>query len=120
MFITADVVRLYPSIPHEAELQALKEVLEKIKNKKISTNDLVKMAAYVLKSNYFEFNGEVKYQIPGITIGTEFSPTYASIFKDKVEIDFLDKKVFKLLVWFRYIYDVFFIWAHGKEKLEEF
>ena len=24
------------------------------------------------------------------------------------------------LVWFRYIDDVFFIWTHGKEKLEEF
>ena len=61
LLVTADVVGLYPSIPHEAGLQALKEVLECTKDKKISTNDLVKMAAFVLKNNYSEFNGEVKH-----------------------------------------------------------
>ena len=39
---------------------------------------------------------------------------------DKIETNFLDTQEFKLLVWFRYIDDVFFIWAHDKEKLEEF
>ena len=38
---------------------------------------------------------------------------------DKIETNFIDMHEFKLLVWFRYI-DVFFIWTHGKEKLEEF
>ena len=37
---------------------------------------------------------------------------------DKIEINFLTQE-FKLLVCFRYIDDVFFIWKHGKEKLEE-
>ena len=64
LLVTADVAGLYSSILHEAGLQVLKEVLERRKDKKISTNDLVKMAALVFKSNYFEFNGEVltKYQ----------------------------------------------------------
>ena len=56
LFVTADVVGLYASIPHEAGLQALKEVLERRKDKKIWTNDLVKMAAFVLKNNDFEFD----------------------------------------------------------------
>ena len=33
LLVTADVVRLYSSIPHEAGLQALKEVLERRKHK---------------------------------------------------------------------------------------
>ena len=45
LLVTADVVGLYPSIPHEAGPQALKEVSERRKDKKISTNDLVKMIA---------------------------------------------------------------------------
>ena len=61
--VTANVVGLYPSIPHEAGLQAMKDVLERRKAKKISANDLVKMAAFVLKNNYFEFNGKVKHQV---------------------------------------------------------
>ena len=38
---------------------------------------------------------------------------------DKIETNFLTQE-FKLLVCFRYIDDVFLIWTHGKEKLEEF
>ena len=54
------------------------------------------------------------------TIGTKFAPTYASIFIDEIETKFFDTQEFKPLVWFRYIDDNFFIWTHGKEKLEEF
>ena len=39
---------------------------------------------------------------------------------DEIETNFLDTQKIKLLVWFRYIDDVFFIWTHGKEKLKEF
>ena len=60
------------------------------------------------------------YQISGTAIGTEFAPTYASIFVDERETIFLDTQGFKLLVWFWYIDDVSFIWTDGKEKLEEF
>ena len=78
------------------------------------------MAAFGLKNNYFEFNREVKHQISGTAIDTKFTLTYTSIFMDEIETNFLDTQEFKPLVWFRYIDDVFFIWTHGKEKLEEF
>ena len=58
------------------------------------------MAAFVFKNNYFEFNGEVKHQISGISLGTKFAPTYAPIFMDKIETNFLDTQEFKLLVGF--------------------
>ena len=63
LLVTSDVVGLYPSIPHKAGLRALKEVLDRREEKKISTEDLVKMAEFVLKNNYFEFNGQVKHQV---------------------------------------------------------
>ena len=90
LLVTADVVGLYPSIPHEAGLQALKKVLEGRKDKKISTNDLIKMGAFVLKNNNFEFNGDVKHQISGTATGTKFAASYASIFMDEIENNFLD------------------------------
>ena len=68
LLVTADVVALYPSILHEAGFQALKEVLECREDKKISSNDLVKMAAFVLKNNYFEFNREVKHNYQGLPL----------------------------------------------------
>ena len=73
--VTGDIVGLYPSIPHDADLEALTKALDNRENKKISTDDLTKMAQFVLKkNNYFEFNGKVKKQILGTAIGTKFAP----------------------------------------------
>lgn len=51
--------RCYPSIPLEAGLRALKEILDRREKKKISTENLVKMAEFMLKNNYFECNSQV-------------------------------------------------------------
>ena len=120
ILVTADVVGLYPSIPHEAGLKALREALDNRENKQIPTENLLKMAEFVLKNNYFEFNGKVKKQLSGTAIGTKFAPTYASIFMDKLESDFLKSQELTPLLWYRYIDDVFFIWTHGEEKLASF
>ena len=74
ILVTADVVELYPSIPHELGLKTLEEALEKRDSIQISTSDLVKMAKFALQNNYFEFNGETKQQISGTAIGTKFAP----------------------------------------------
>ena len=120
ILVTADAVGLYPSIPHEAGLNALRETLESRENKFIKTEDLIKMASFVLKNNIFEFNGKVKQQISGTAIGTKFAPAYASIFMDKIENDFLKTQQNTPLVWYRFIDDVFFIWTHGEQKLKSF
>ena len=106
LLVTVDVVGLYPSITHEAGLWALKEMLDRREEKKISTEDLVKTAEFVLKNNYIQFNGQVKHQISGMANGTKFSHTYACIFMDVIETKLLQTQP---LVWFRYIEDVFFI-----------
>ena len=66
--MTADVVGLYPNIPHNPGLKALSNMLEAREQKAVSTDDLVKMAHFVLENNYFEFNGDVKKQISGTAI----------------------------------------------------
>ena len=85
ILFTADIVGLYPSIPHEIGLKALKEALEKRESIQISTSDLVKMAKFLLQNNHFEFNGETKQQISGTAIGTKFAPRYACTFMNQVE-----------------------------------
>ena len=50
--MTADVVGLYPSIPHSEGFDILKKQYEKYPNKKVSTEDKVKMADFVLKNNF--------------------------------------------------------------------
>ena len=82
LLVTADVVGLYPNIPNELGLEALKKALDNQEVKPIPTKDLVNMAEFILKNNYFEFNGECKQQISGTAIGTKFAPPYACIFMD--------------------------------------
>ena len=86
----------------------------------IPTEKLINMAEFVLKNNYLEFNGSVKQQVSGAAIGTKCAPTYACIYTDEVETEFLETQERAPLVLFRYIDDIFFIWTHGKEHLEIF
>ena len=114
ILVTVDVVGLYPSILHELGLKALEEALEKREqSKQISTDDLIKLAKFVLQNNYFEFNGEVKQQISGTAIRAKFAPLYVCIFMDQVESEFSKIQQHEPLVWLRYIDDIFFIWTHG-------
>ena len=120
ILVTADVVGLYPSIPHDSGLKVLKNILDKRKNQYILTADLIKMTEFVLKNNYFEFNGKVKQQISGTEIGTKRAPTYACIYMDEFENEFLSLQSDKPLVWLRYIDDVFFTCTHGEKELHKF
>ena len=73
----------------------------------------------MLKNNFLKFNSSVKQQVSGTAIGTECAPTYACIFIDEVETEFLKTRENTPLVLFIYT-DILFIWAHGKEHLETF
>ena len=110
ILVTADVVGLYPSIPHQAGLIALKEALDKSLSKKIPTDDLIRMAEFVLS------NSDAFQQISGTAIGTKFAPPYACIYMDQVEQKFLAMQINQPLIWFRYIDDIFLYGLMGKKN----
>ena len=97
LLLIADVVGLYPSIPHEV----LREALDKRTHKETTTENLIKMAEFVLKTNLFEFDANVYQQISGTAIGTKFAPPSACIFMDQLATSFLGNQNLKPLVWFR-------------------
>ena len=107
ILVTADVVGLYPSIPHEVGLRAMREALNKRDEKTIPTEELLKMAEFVLKNNYFEFGNKIKQQISGTAIGTKFAPPYACIFMSDLETKFLQSQHLQPLVWLQYTDDIF-------------
>ena len=75
ILVTSDVVVLYPSIPHETGLNALREALDSRENKHVPTDDLLKITAFVLKKNYFKLAGKVKKQLLGTAIRIKFAQT---------------------------------------------
>ena len=62
IFCTIDVVGLYPNIPHEDGLQALRKSLDARVNPEVSTATLMELDELVLKNNYFTHNDEIYHQ----------------------------------------------------------
>ena len=83
----------------------------------ISTEDIVKMADFVLKNNLFEFDSTFYKQISGTAIGTKFAPPCACIFMDHIETKFLKTQDIKPWFWKRFVDDIFFIWTESEESL---
>ena len=78
------------------------------------------IARLVLTSNYFTFNGKIYLQKQGTAMGTRMAPNYAIIFMHSIEERILKGAEYQPQKWLRFIDDVFIIWSHGQEKLEEF
>ena len=65
---TIDVIGLYPHIPHNEGLEALKEALRTLEGQVESelqgslNEDILSFGELVLKSNNFEFNGKITFK----------------------------------------------------------
>ena len=117
---TIDVVGLYPNIPHDEGLIALRKSLESREDKTISTDSLMDLADCVFKNNIFEHNLSFFKQLRGTAVCTKMAPPYAIIFMGGLEERILQNCSFKPLVWWRYIDDIFLLWQYEEEKLKEF
>ena len=120
ILVTIDVVGLYPHIPHNEGLEAIRKVLNTRSNPEIPTDDIVDMAELVLRNNNFEFDGNHFLQKRGTAIGTRMAPSYANIFMHDLESRLLDSAQVKPILWLRYIDDIFMVWTTGEEQLCEF
>ena len=109
IMVTADAFGLYPSICRDVRLETLRKTLDERVNKKNGPEDLFKMADLFLKTTTLNLMVKLNNNFLGTAIGTNFAPPCACIFMEKVETEFLEPQVYKLLVWFRYIDDVFLI-----------
>ena len=80
----------------------------------------MKFIGLILNFNLFKFGNGFYIQRSGTAMGTKMAPRYANLFMGFLEKDILEKSPYKPLVWYRYIDDVFFIWTHGRDKLDAF
>ena len=117
---TVDVVGLYPNIPHEQALSALRKRLDLRQEKDVTTSTLVELAEVVLRNNIFTFKEKTLKQTRGTAIGTKFAPPYSILFMAELEEEILSEIELKPYLWWRYIDDIFFLWEHREEKLKGF
>ena len=114
--VTTDVVGWYPRIVYVADWGSLREALDKEDKKSVPTEDLVEVAGFMLKNDFFEFSSKIKLQVLGLAIGTKLASPNTNLFMDKFETSFLETQKLQPLLWFRYIDYIFFVWTHGGEK----
>ena len=93
---SADVVDLYPSIPHKSVLETLRRRINERETPKISTEDIGQMTEFVLKHIFLSSMGE-------------FAPPSACIFKNEVETEFLKSQELQPFFSLCYIDNIFFI-----------
>ena len=85
LLCTIDVVGLYPNIPHDYGLAALRKALDTREDQNISTDSLMELAELALKNNFFEHNSKIFKQEQGTAIGAKFAPSYAIVVLDDFE-----------------------------------
>ena len=98
ILVTEYVAGLSTSIPHESDLNAIKEALENRQKKSVPVSDIPQMLEFLLKNNYFRFNGNLKQQLPDTAIGTKSASPYACIFMDKLKAGFLESQKLQPMV----------------------
>ena len=74
----------------------------------------------ILTSKIFRSGSDYFLQKSGIAMGNDTVSSLANLFMELLEKNLLSKRSKKPLVWFRYIDDVFFIWTHSEEDLDDF
>ena len=89
------VVELYPNIPHEEGLSALRKRLETQKEKYVSTDTIIDLAAAVLKYNIFTFRKKTLQQKWGTAIATNFAPLYSILFMTELEEHIIKQSKYK-------------------------
>jgi len=120
LLVTLDVVALYPSIPHDDGLAALRSFLSASRFDSKFVDGIVELSRFVLEHNFFEFDRKFYLQTKGTAIGTTMAVVYAVIFMHVFETAALAGAPFSPLFWLRFIDDVFMVWPHSEESLSDF
>ena len=118
ILVTLDVTSLYTNIPHEDGLVALRSHLND--QNCPSVDAIVALVRFILSHNYFLFQDQFFLQKSGTAMGTRMAPQYANLFMGRLEQEFLDSCELKPSLYLRYIDDIFMLWPHGLDALQDF
>lgn len=121
-----DVEALYSSIPHEAGLKAVEYYLN-MRGRHLSLQNefILQLLAFVLEHNFFLFNGQYFHQLRGTAMGSACAPTYANLLlgwweATEVFTDERENETSPILLWTRYIDDVFVLWQGSETSFRTF
>ena len=115
-----DVIALYPRVPRQKARAAVEAALLQWDHPSIPTYDVLAMMDTVLDNNTITFNGIHYIQTEGTAIGSHLGMNYASIYMGSWEKELFRRSSCHSIAYLRFVDDVWGLWAHGAEALEEF
>ena len=110
------LVGLYPNIPHEEVLSALRKRLDNRMEKYISSDTLCNLLELVLKKNILNFGKKTLKQKRGTAIGTKFLPPYCILFEAELEEEVLRRAKLNRICGGGILMIYFFLWEHREEN----
>ena len=116
---TIDVVRLYANIPYKECLVSLRRFLHAMMEKKMTTETLIELAAIVIKNEIFYSNEKTLKQLRGAPISATFSTLYTILHVADLKERFLENTEVLPSTWYTHMDEIFFIWEHGLDSLEQ-
>ncbi|CAF4688771.1 unnamed protein product, partial [Rotaria sp. Silwood2] len=110
LLCTIDVVDLYTMIPQTEGVLAIKKMLNYLKIKEIGglkAETIIRLSRFVIKNNYFSYDGQYYHQIRGGAMGSPLPLTIANCY-----MFFLERDIVKQITngggfYLRYIDDIF-------------
>ena len=121
--MTLDVSSFYTNIPHNEGIEACRKALNStghLSRSHLKIESICDFMRMILTMNNFEFDNNYYIQSHGTAMGTRMAPAYANLFMGDLERKLLAQSPLKPFIWWRYIDDIFMVWTHGEEKLNEF
>ena len=123
ILVTMDVRSLYTNVPNDEGIEAVKTYFrtrnrpgDGVLSKIIST-----FLMLILTLNNFVFNDQNYVQVNGASMGTKCAPTYASLFMGRFEETYIIPKIRNsIMLYVRYIDDIFLVWKGTEEELVKF
>ena len=123
ILVSIDVSSLYTNIPHEDGIQACIKAIKECSDPdplQPPLKILVEMLNIVLKNNVIEFNNEFFLQLQGTAMGTKMAPAYANLFMGSLEPTLIGMGGDNILLWRRFIDDIFLIWLGTADQLTRY
>ena len=123
---TLDIVGMFPNVPVRKTLEIARDKLEKdetlASRTKWKVDDIIKLLEISIETYFKTSDGKIYFQRDGLPIGKSISKPLAGIYMHWFEEQYVfnEENEFKPVYWKREMDDIFIIWRHGKDELENF
>ncbi|CAF2033850.1 unnamed protein product [Rotaria magnacalcarata] len=110
LFCTIDVAEFYTMVPQVEGVLSLKKMLDHLKLKQVGglrTETIIRLSRFVMKNNYFSYDGHFYHQIRGGAMGSPLTLTMANCYMFFYERGIVKKIHNSGGLYFRYIDDLF-------------